>query len=123
MLYIYHCETCGNLLAFKEEQKKAPICCGVPMTLLKANSVEAAKEKHVPVLTVNGDKAEVKVGSVEHPMLENHYIQYIVLETNKRAIKFELKPGTKPVHVFELEKGEKAVTAYEYCTVHGLWVA
>jgi superoxide reductase len=123
MLNVYHCQICGNLLAFKAEPKENPICCGQKMDLLKANSVDAAKEKHVPVVEVNGNKVIVKVGSVEHPMLENHYIQYIILETSKKAVKFELKPGNKPEHEFVLDKGEKALGAYEYCTLHGLWYA
>jgi superoxide reductase len=123
MLSVYHCSLCGNLQAYLAPQAKAPVCCGQNMDLLKANSVDAAKEKHVPVVEVKGNKVMVKVGSVEHPMLENHYIQYIILETSKKAVKFELKPGNKPEHEFVLEKGEKAVAAYEYCTLHGLWMA
>jgi superoxide reductase len=123
MLYVYHCEYCGNLLAFKEQPKTTPICCGSPMEFLSANSVDAAKEKHVPVITIEGKKVKVVVGTVEHPMSEDHYINYILLETDKGIKKAFLNPGQKPMKEFTLEEGEKPLRAYEYCTKHGLWMA
>lgn len=89
--------------------------------LLKANTVDAAKEKHVPVIEVEGKKVLVKVGEVEHPMTDVHYISHIALETNKGVRIVEKKPGEKPVAEFVLEEGEKPLAAYEYCTLHGFW--
>ena len=88
-----------------------------------ANTVDAAFEKHVPVIEVAGDTVTVKVGSVEHPMLDAHYIEWIVLVTESGFQMKWLKPGMKPVATFILTPGEKAVAAYEYCNLHGLWMA
>lgn len=92
-------------------------------TELVANTVDAAFEKHVPVIEVAGDTVTVKVGSVEHPMLDAHYIEWIVLVTESGFQMKWLKPGMKPVATFILTPGEKAVAAYEYCNLHGLWMA
>ena len=88
-----------------------------------ANTVDAAKEKHVPVFKLEGNKVLVKVGEVTHPMLENHYITFILLETNKGLYKKELKPGEEPEANFELQEGEKFLAVYEHCNLHGLWKA
>ena len=85
-----------------------------------ANTTDGAAEKHVPVITVSGDEVKVAVGSIEHPSLDNHYIEWIVLETNTGIHTKWLKPGMKPEASFKLVDGEKAVTAYEYCNLHGL---
>ena len=87
------------------------------------NTTDAAGEKHVPVVSVNGDEVSVKVGSVEHPMLEAHYIQWIVIETENGYQVKNLKPGEKPEAVFKLATGEKVLAAYEFCNLHGLWKA
>lgn len=92
-------------------------------TELIANTVDAAQEKHVPVLSVSGDEAFVKVGSVEHPSLDVHYIEWICLVTASGMQMRWLKPGMKPEAVFKLAEGEKAVAVYEYCNLHGLWKA
>ena len=92
------------------------------LVLLNANSTDAAKEKHVPEVRIEGNKVNVQVGSVAHPMLENHYITMITLVTNKKAIRRNLKPGEAPVAEFNLIEGEKPVAVYEYCNLHGLWV-
>ena len=89
--------------------------------ILKANSTDAAGEKHVPVIEQNGQNVLVKVGSVEHPMLENHYIKFIVLETKNHVIRVDLTPNDKPVANFILEDGDEVVNAYELCNLHGLW--
>ena len=88
-----------------------------------ANTVDAAHEKHVPVITINGDTVVVKVGSVEHPSLPAHYIEWICIETNFGIHTRWLKPGMKPEGVFKLADGESIVAAYEYCNLHGLWMA
>ena len=90
---------------------------------LTANTTDGAHEKHVPVITINGDKVHVAVGSVEHPSLEAHFIEFIVLETSMGIHTRWLKPGMKPEGVFKLAEGEKALAAYEYCNLHGLWKA
>ena len=97
------------------------MCCGKTMTKLEPNTTDGAMEKHVPVIEKDGNKVIVRVGSVEHPMLEAHYIQFIVLETKQGYQKKDLKPGDKPCAEFVLADGDEAVAAYEYCNLHGLW--
>ena len=92
-------------------------------TELIANTVDAAQEKHVPVITINGDEVKVAVGSVEHPSLPAHYIEWIVLQTTSGMQMKWLKPGDKPETTFKLSSGESAVAAFEYCNLHGLWKA
>lgn len=89
---------------------------------LKANDTDAAVEKHVPVVTVDGNKVHVAVGSVAHPMTEAHWITFIVLVTDKKAEMKKLAPTDKPEADFVLTEGEKVLEAYEYCNLHGLWV-
>ncbi len=89
---------------------------------LKANTTDAAKEKHVPVIEQEGNKVKVTVGSVLHPMTEAHHISFIVLETEDKAVMKTLDPTGAPVAEFTLADGEKPVAAYEYCNLHGLWV-
>ncbi|MFM9413452.1 desulfoferrodoxin family protein [Peptococcus simiae] len=93
------------------------------LDLLTANSTDAAGEKHVPVVNQDGNKVEVVVGSVEHPMTEEHYIPFIVVQTDKRVLRKDLTPDCEPKASFLLEDGEKFVRAYEYCNLHGLWKA
>lgn len=116
------CETCGNLVGLVLEGGGELVCCGEPMKELVANTEDAGYEKHVPVITVEGSKVTVKVGSVEHPMVEEHYIQFIYLVTKKGAQKACLSPGEKPVAEFALVEGDEVVAAYEYCNLHGLWI-
>ena len=92
-------------------------------TEIVANTTDGAHEKHVPVITVSGDTVKVEVGSVEHPSLSAHYIEFILLETNTGIHTKWLKPGMKPEAVFKLAEGEKVLAAYEYCNLHGLWKA
>ena len=92
-------------------------------TELIANTVDAAQEKHVPVITVNSDEVKVAIGSVEHPSLDAHYIEWIVLVTETGMQMKWLKPGMKPEAVFILAPGDRALAAYEYCNLHGLWKA
>ena len=91
------------------------------MTELVPGTSDGAFEKHVPVYHTEGNKVTVTIGAVEHPMLEAHYIQWIALETESGVQIKNLKPGEKPEAVFLLPEGEKAVAAYEYCNLHGLW--
>jgi len=91
------------------------------MTELIPNTTDAANEKHVPVIAVDGLKVTVKVGEVEHPMLEGHHIEWIILETKKGYQKKDLAVGGKPEAEFALTAGDEVVAAYEYCNLHGLW--
>ncbi len=121
-MLFYKCSVCGNFVTFLTEKTAAtPVCCGKEMQEIKANSTDGALEKHVPVVTVDGNKVKVKVGSVEHPMLDAHYIQFIILETKTGFMKKDLKPGCTPEAEFILADGDEAVTVYEYCNLHGLW--
>ncbi len=118
----YKCDKCGKILEEVQTSKCEMVqCCGQPMTIMTANTSDGAMEKHVPVVEQNGNVVTVTVGSVEHPMLEEHYIQWIVVETEYGNQRKELKPGQKPQAVFVLAEGEKLVAAYEYCNLHGLW--
>lgn len=96
-------------------------CCGDTMQEVEPNTVDAATEKHVPVITVDGDTVKVAVGSVAHPMVPEHFIQWIYLETNKGGQYKYLAPGEAPAVVFKLAEGEEVIAAYEYCNLHGLW--
>lgn len=114
------CKHCGNLVNMIHSSGVPMICCGSPMTELEAGSVDASQEKHVPVVTVDGDTVTVEVGSVVHPMTEEHHIAWIQLQTDTGAHRKCLEPGQEPKAVFHI-KGEKPLEAYEYCNLHGLW--
>lgn len=119
----FKCEHCGNIITFVENKGVPVMCCGQKMTELVPSSTDAATEKHVPVVDRKGNEVLVKVGSVQHPMFEEHYIQWIAVATeNGVQIKY-LKPGTSPEAVFVLAEGEKIVDVFEYCNLHGLWKA
>ncbi len=118
----YKCEHCGNIVTFVEDKGVPVMCCGQKMTELTANTTDAAHEKHVPVVEQNGDTVKVAVGSVEHPMLEKHFIQWVCLETEKGSQIKYLKPDAKPEAVFTLND-DKLIAVYEYCNLHGLWKA
>ena len=121
MAKFYICRHCGNLAYIMQDGGVNPVCCGSKMEELHANSTDAATEKHVPVVTVEGDTVKVVVGSVVHPMTPEHLIQWIFVETEKGGHFKKLTPEDAPEAVFNLN-GEKAVAVYEYCNLHGLWV-
>jgi superoxide reductase len=116
---VYKCEVCGNMVEVLHRGAGQLVCCGKPMKLLAENSTDAAQEKHVPVIEKTEDGFIVKVGSVAHPMLEEHYIEWIELMSDGRVSRAFLKPGDAPEARFWV-KGE-SVRAREYCNVHGLW--
>lgn len=116
------CQECGSIVQIIAEGQKAPTCCSKNIQELTPNTVDAALEKHVPVVTVEGNLVHVAVGSVAHPMLPEHYIQFIYLQTAKGGQIKTLKPGDKPEATFSLTEGDKAIAAYEYCNLHGLWL-
>lgn len=116
----YRCELCGNMVALIKKGGGTLTCCGQEMTKLEANTTDAAQEKHVPVVTREGGKIKVSVGSVLHPMLPEHHIEWIALVTDDRVEIAYLKPGMEPKAEFnEAASG----TVYEYCNLHGLWKA
>jgi len=117
---LYHCAICGNVVEVLSAHADALVCCGEPMNLLKENSVDAAKEKHVPVIEDLGGSIKVKIGSVPHPMEEKHYIVMIEVLTEKKVLRHELAPGDLPEAVFPV-KATDVLYAREYCNLHGLW--
>jgi len=120
-LEIYKCEVCGNIVEVLHAGKGELVCCGQPMTLLVENTVDAAKEKHVPVIEQIEGGYRVKVGSVAHPMEEAHYIEWIELIADGKAYRQFLEPGQAPEAEFRVEAA--TVTAREHCNLHGLWKA
>ncbi|MCI1733676.1 MAG: desulfoferrodoxin [Bacteroidales bacterium] len=117
----FRCRHCGNIIAYVHSSGVKVVCCGEPMQELVPNTTDAAQEKHVPVVEVSGNKVTVTVGSVEHPMTPEHYIQWICLQTKQGNQRKELKPGEKPCACFTLCEGDEVVAAFEYCNLHGLW--
>ena len=119
----YKCLHCGNI-AIKPWDAGVPLmCCGEKMVELKANDTDAATEKHVPVVTVDGANVHVEVGSTLHPMTEEHLISFIVLVTEKGYKVVELSAADEPKADFAVAAGDAPVKVYEYCNLHGLWVA
>ena len=114
------CRHCGNLIEIVEDSGVPVLCCGEEMEELIPNTVEASGEKHIPVAVVEGDSVVVNVGSVDHPMLPEHFIQWVFVETDKGIHRLDLQPGEAPEAVFSIP-GEKPVAVYEYCNLHGLW--
>ncbi len=121
-LQVYKCEVCGNIVEVLHGGKGELVCCGKPMKLFVENTVDAAREKHVPVSEKTDHGLKVKVGSVAHPMEEKHYIEWIeVIDESGRAYRQFLKPGDAPEAVFCVPEGK--LTIREYCNLHGLWKA
>lgn len=118
-LEIYKCETCGNIVELFHVGGGELVCCGSPMTLQVANTVDASKEKHVPVIERGDGTITVKVGSIAHPMESVHYIEWIELIADGKVYRAMLKPGDAPEATFAVT-AEK-VTAREFCTLHGHW--
>ena len=116
----YICRHCGNIISMISDKGVPVICCGTKMEELIPNTVEASTEKHLPVVEVVGNTVKVDVGSVEHPMVPEHYIEWVYLETEKGGQCKKLNPEEAPSAVFSL-KDDKAVAAYAYCNLHGLW--
>lgn len=122
-LKFFICKHCGNIITHLFSSGVKVVCCGEPMAELIPNTSDGAGEKHVPVVKVNGQEVTVEVGSVQHPSLPAHYIQWIALQTENGVQFRHLKAGDAPKAVFVLADGEKAIAAYEYCNLHGLWKA
>jgi superoxide reductase len=120
-LQVYKCEACGNIVEVLHGGEGELVCCGKPMVLIKENTVDAAKEKHVPVIEKVEGGYKVKVGSVPHPMEEKHYIEWVELIADGKAYRQFLKPGQAPEAIFKIDAAK--VSAREYCNLHGLWKA
>ena len=118
-LEIYKCEICGNIVEVLHDGEGELVCCGKPMILYKENTVDAAREKHVPVVEKIPDGFRVKVGDVAHPMEEKHYIEWVELIADGKAYRQFLNPGDTPEAIFKIDADQ--VTAREYCSLHGLW--
>ena len=119
----YRCKHCGQIVTIVKKTGVPVVCCGEPMEELVPGTSDGAYEKHVPVWTVEGDKVVVEVGSVAHPMLEAHYIEWIALETAAGVQIKHLKPGEEPKRCFRICEGDEVKAVYEYCNLHGLWKA
>ena len=140
-LRILRCSHCGNIIIFQEDSKVTPVCCGEKMQLLETGFEEEFTEKHIPIIRIEKEEQKednclgtrtskkgccasyvtVQVGSTLHPMIDSHYIQWIMLETNCGVYTRFLDAGDTPEATFCLCKGEKVLKAYCYCNIHGLW--
>ena len=122
-LKFFICEHCGNIIEMVKNAGVPVMCCGQKMKELIPGTTDAAQEKHVPVYEVQGNTVTVKVGSVAHPMLDVHYIEWIVLQTKQGVQRKNLKPGDAPEATFALCDGDEVEAVYAYCNLHGLWKA
>ncbi len=116
---VYKCELCGNIVAVLHGGKGELVCCGQPMVLKGENTTDAAVEKHVPVMEKVDGGVRVKVGSVAHPMTDEHYIEWIQVRSDGGGCRYFLQPGDEPEALFE--SGGGAAIARAYCNIHGLW--
>ena len=119
----YKCSHCGNIIEKIEDKGVPVVCCGEKMEELIPGTVDAAVEKHVPQYIVEGDLVKVAVGSVEHPMIPEHFIQWVSLQTKQGTQLKKMNPGEKPEVVFALAEGDSVEAVYAYCNLHGLWEA
>ena len=117
------CAICGNIITHVKKSGVPVMCCGRKMEELVPGTSDGAAEKHVPVMKQDGNKVVVEIGSVEHPMVDAHYIEWIILETENGVQRRNLNPGEAPKAEFILAEDDKVVAAYEYCNLHGFWKA
>ena len=120
-MVFYRCPVCGQIVAIVKGTGVPIICCGKPMQKIEAGTTDASVEKHVPVYEVNGNIVTVTVGSVEHPMLPEHYIEWIALKTKAGNQRKALKPGDAPKACFAICEGDEVEAVYAYCNLHSLW--
>lgn len=124
ILQVYKCDLCGNIVEVVHTAGGALVCCGQPMQLMRENTTDGAKEKHVPVVESIDGGFKIKVGSVPHPMEAAHYIEWIELIVGDKAYRKFLKPGETPEAEFKIDVPAGAqITVREYCNLHGLWKA
>jgi superoxide reductase len=117
----FMCKHCGNLVGMIDDRGVSIICCGEKMEELVANTVEASREKHLPEVTVDGNTVKAKVGSTLHPMIPEHYIDWIYVQTEQGGQRKNVKQRAESVAEFALADGDKAVAVFAYCNLHGLW--
>lgn len=120
-MVFYRCSVCGQIVAIVKGTGVPIICCGKPMVRIEPGTTDASVEKHVPVYEVSGNIVTVTVGSVEHPMLPEHYIEWIALKTKAGNQRKALKPGDAPKACFAICEGDEVEAAYAYCNLHDLW--
>lgn len=118
----YLCKHCKNIIYFMNGNQSDFSCCGDDMVLLAPATSDGAFEKHVPVIKQNGKNVVIDVGQIPHPMLDVHYIEWIVLETKKRIYIQNLKPNDEPKATFTIEEDDEIIAAYEHCNIHGLYL-
>ena len=117
------CEVCGNIIAMVKPSGVPVVCCGKPMKQIVPNTTDAAQEKHVPVWSKEGNLVKVQVGSVAHPMIAAHYIEWVSLQTKAGNQRKALSPEQAPEVTFALTEGDEVEAVYAYCNLHGLWKA
>lgn len=117
----YRCEKCGNIIAVVKQSGVPVMCCGQKMTEIVPGTTDAAVEKHVPVFEVKDNLVTVTVGSVAHPMLPEHFIEWISIQTKQGNQRKALQPGEAPQAVFALCPGDEVEAVYAYCNLHSLW--
>lgn len=120
-LQVYKCEVCGNIVELLHEGAGQLVCCGQPMKLFEEATADSSKEKHVPLIEKIGSRYKVTVGTILHPMIDSHFIEWIELIADGRIYRQYLKPGDAPVAMFDIMA--QNVKAREYCNIHGLWKA
>lgn len=118
---VFKCAHCGNMIEYVKDNGVKVVCCGEPMQEITPNSTDAAVEKHVPVVTKKCNTLTITVSSVEHPMTEEHYIEWVKVKTNLGEYHKALAPNTPPIVSFNLQKGETVELVLAYCNLHGLW--
>ena len=119
----YRCKHCGQIIAIVKKTGAKIVCCGEEMEEIIPGSVDASLEKHVPVYEVKENEVIVKIGSVDHPMIPEHYIEWVAIQTNNGNQRKTLKPNEAPVVKFALGEGDKVEAVYAYCNLHSLWAS
>ena len=119
----YRCKHCGQIVAIVKKTGAPLICCGEEMEEIIPCTVDASHEKHIPVYKVEGDLVTVNVGSIEHPMIDAHYIEWVAIQTTSGNQRKLLKPNDKPTVEFKILDTDKVIAVYAYCNLHGLWKA
>ena len=122
-LKFYYCEDCDNMVILLKNSGVPVVCCGQKMKELIPGTTDGSAEKHVPVYEIQGNQVIVKVGSAVHPMEEEHFIEWIALQTDSAGQCTALQPGQPPEAVFAIREGDKVEAVYAYCNLHGLWKA
>ena len=117
----YRCSHCGQIIAIVKETGVPVFCCGAPMAEVIPGTTDAALEKHVPVFTVEGNKVQVSVGSAAHPMLPEHYIEWVAIQSKLGNQRKQLSPGDEPKACFSICDGDEVEAVYAYCNLHSLW--